>query len=309
MAALSSSSSGSSSSSSSTNSSSAAAVHTPYTNTNALVGCGIAVDVLSILTCTFVVVVTLAIPKLRRSFRSRLILHLCLCDAIYATFTLISLAGFKISNGHVPHGFCDTCGFFRQTFVIASLIWVDCIAVTMLVHALSISYHNRVWFRWWTFCAVSYVPAVAAAILPLFDVGDGYGVVSAWCWVIDFEARLYFLYVEIWATVAFAIVVYIFIFVFVAARLRRKAKEMDAAERKAVQQHGKAEKSHLTMSYYTTLFKQLAPYPLLLIVIWIIPTINRVWSEIDPGAQPFWLQCLQLVLQESNGFFNAVRLR
>ncbi|KAH3765900.1 hypothetical protein Pelo_2206 [Pelomyxa schiedti] len=230
---------------------------------------GLVSALLSLLGSSFVILCFFFLKR-ARNFRSRMIVNLCACDLLSVTCITISLSSYIASGGHTPDTLCNVTGFGHQTGLLASFIWVDNIAIVMFLQAiLHFKPLKTWWFKDWLFMLVAYLPAVVVAILPLFDIADGYGVVVAWCWVNGIEQRIYFVYVPLWFSFLFITVIYAIVAHRVYKDTRARAQSIDLGTH-----HGKSSKlskqaSELTRRYMKKVLRQLSPYPIILFITWV----------------------------------------
>ncbi|KAH3767971.1 hypothetical protein Pelo_62 [Pelomyxa schiedti] len=278
------------------------------------------------------VIMCFCVLKRARNFRSRMIVNLCACDLLSVTCVTISLCSYLASDGHTPNALCDVTGFGHQTGMLASFIWVDNIAIVMFLQAiLHLRPLKSWWFRDWLFMVIAYLPAIVVAILPLFDVAEGYGVVVAWCWLNGVQQRIYFAYIPLWLSFLFITVIYAIVARRIYKDTRERAQSIDQGAHRGKATKLSKKSKELTRRYMKKVLRQLSPYPLILFVTCgfsfyfffpklisnisiehflvikgVPPTINRVWNWADPGGQGMGMQIVHIIFQESQGFLNSL---
>lgn len=228
-----------------------------------------------------------ALPSLRR-FSFRLVAYLSMCDCLSSAMLLLG----------DPRGgsfACSLQSFVSQFSTVASVLWTAAIAfvlwkavVNRSLEAASIPglerrLHALVW-------GCSFV----LMLLPLID--NSYGEAGTWCWIKNTTAgkalRLVVFYIPLWLTVGFNCVMYYYV-----GRTLRRTKQLlsmagvksDSSSVKAIQ-----------------IVQRLGYYPVILMGVWIVPTINRIQNWIAPNSPVAALYIIAAITSSSGGVANAV---
>ena len=263
--------------------------------------------ILSLLGSLAVIVTFLTAPRLRQSFAFQLVFGLSLAEAGNALWPMFYMPS------EAPA--CQAQAALLQFFSLASVLWSAAIARTMYaaLHARSSkvgtpdppnvrAHHAVVWS--------------SAAIFVLIPwTGGVLGPAGAWCWIDAREPnaqafRLCCFYLPLWCVVAYEVVVYYR----VGARLAALTRLAEATEavRADMRRERRARRRERAGAYVDAdaegaypsgaraspsgdgeadarvlrrLLRRLGAYPLILIVAWTFPTVNRVWNWCHRGER------------------------
>lgn len=230
----------------------------------------------------FIVSCFIAFPSLRK-FAFRLVFFLSLSDVFS------SISSF-FGDPPTCSALCYIQGFTQQWFQVSSVLWTTAIAFTLYMSAVKgkvvdeIEIHE---FKIKLFCWG--VPLVLATI-PFMT--SSYENTGGWCWISGRGAggtvqRMLLFYVPIWVAVGFNCYVYYKVIRIIRLVTRNQVGAADLGK-------------------VLSMINRLKLYPLILIVCWIMPTVNRFQNLADPGNPVVWLACTAVGLSSLQGMWNAL---
>eukprot|EP01127_Copromyxa_protea_P022389 TRINITY_DN7_c0_g1_i9.p1 TRINITY_DN7_c0_g1~~TRINITY_DN7_c0_g1_i9.p1 ORF type:complete len:304 (-),score=42.40 TRINITY_DN7_c0_g1_i9:164-1075(-) len=217
-----------------------------------------------------------------RRMASRLILALTVCALLEAFANVFSVSVYGQEQAEA--GECFFQGFLLQFSQIAIFGWITVIAANLylvVVHSRNtanyeVVYHGIVWAF-----------AVLFTLIPL--ASDVYGPAGVWCWM-KREAQGYrwgLFYVPLYIMMAVVILLY--------ALIQRAVRNHFENETTSPSQIDNAEK----------LLVRLKIYPIVFVVCFIFPTINRIYDVAAP-TDSFVLYLLAAASASVLGFINAI---
>ena len=127
-------------------------------------------------------------------------------------------------------------------------------------------------------------------------MSSSYESSGGWCWISGKDAggiaqRLLLFYIPVWTAVSFNC----FVYYKVIKRIRLVSRS---------QQPGDENSGDL--SKILAMINRLKLYPLILVICWIFPTINRIQNFADFYHPQVWLSGIAVGLSSLNGCFNAL---
>lgn len=214
----------------------------------------------------------LAVPPAARTFIFRLVLWMMFAEFFKALTTLL---GGLIESDHT----CVVVAIMNSFGDCASLFWTACIGHTLYDAVFNNGGnrdHEPVMKRFHKF---SWGLSFILTIIPL--ITGSYGEAGGWCWIVDDTAldvamRYIQLYGPLWIIMSYCVYVYYLIYKKLAAR------DLSAVARRC------------------------AMYPMVLVICWTFPSINRVNQIFNPDADVIWLNFMHALMAGMTGFFNAV---
>eukprot|EP00632_Arachnochrysis_sp_CCMP2950_P002793 CAMPEP_0185708274 /NCGR_PEP_ID=MMETSP1164-20130828/26173_1 /TAXON_ID=1104430 /ORGANISM="Chrysoreinhardia sp, Strain CCMP2950" /LENGTH=428 /DNA_ID=CAMNT_0028375719 /DNA_START=21 /DNA_END=1307 /DNA_ORIENTATION=- len=246
-----------------------------------LVGLAIGIASVSAVGGVFVVTSFLKFDRVRGNFGFELVANMSACD-LGACVTYF----FGAPRDRSP--LCTSQAVVQSFFEMASVLFATVIATTLHV---AIRRREAVDARAWRASVYLYAYGAAAflAVMPLTT--SSYGSAGAWCWIRtkprseSHAWRFSVFYVPVWIAIAYNAKVYGEC-AFVLHRLSTIGGD-DAASQKL--------KRTVT---------RLARYPLVLVLAWVFPTINRL-QQTAQHTPLFWLYCLTVLSRGALGAMNA----
>ncbi|KAH3743692.1 slime mold cyclic amp receptor protein [Pelomyxa schiedti] len=220
---------------------------------------------------------------------SRLVLYLM------ASSFLESLANvFSTGIGIYPvtDPLCKAQGVIMQFAQQSEFCWIVAIAVHLF---LGLFLHKRPKRKYEiiTICIVLSL-ATIYTILPA-TTGD-YGASGVWCWITStstgFIWRLIAFYVPLFLDIVIVIVLYALVF-HSARSIFSNATLSDLV-------------STTSKKPGIPILRRLAAYPIILVLVWIFPILNRIQNWVNPDNQIFVLVLLQVLTAPLFGFINSM---
>eukprot|EP01104_Vermistella_antarctica_P012990 TRINITY_DN3855_c0_g1_i2.p1 TRINITY_DN3855_c0_g1~~TRINITY_DN3855_c0_g1_i2.p1 ORF type:complete len:304 (-),score=35.32 TRINITY_DN3855_c0_g1_i2:39-950(-) len=147
-------------------------------------------------------------------------------------------------------------------------------------------YHVAIW-----------ILVVVMTCLPLIGLTYGADGVDAWCWIDPFSSGTLG---AVWVLVAFYIplwIIMVIICVLYAIMARHTSVTFSSIR------HASSDK--LATSTKVAIGKMYL-YPIVLVLVWIWPTIHRIYEIATGGGGPFWLELLDSLFAPSLGALNAI---
>mmetsp|Transcript_14452 Transcript_14452/g.27767 ORF Transcript_14452/g.27767 Transcript_14452/m.27767 type:complete len:326 (-) Transcript_14452:100-1077(-) len=247
-----------------------------------LTALNVAFSSLSFAGSTFIIICFLSFRDLRK-FSFQLVFWLSISDALNCLGNFL---------GH-PHGAtaCYLQAVSTQFFSVCSFLWTTVIAFvlhrTVVEHkpdvaSLGARFHL---FVWGSGCLLAALPATTSSYGPTG---------AAWCWIknssdADQAMRMFVFYLPLWGAILFNCFVYMRVIRILRFTMKVAMGIQDQQRR-------------LEM----TAVHRLGFYPLILIVVWLVPTLNRMQNFIEPHHPKFALYCVHVSLASLQGFFNSL---
>jgi len=236
---------------------------------------------LTIVGCLFIIISMIIFKKLR-SMPSRLIFWLSCSSLITGCVNLLSPA-------RDIEPICYMQGLIMQFSQQATFLWT-CVIATNLFIVLVVRYKKvKLLEKWYHVFVWSY--ATGFALCPIFT--HDYGIAGPWCWITDsfmgnvwrfacfyLPLFMYLIYVFVVYVIVAAVVRYTF------SRISSKTPDQKKRDRRII--------------------NRLVAYPIIFFVLWVFPSINRIYGWASGGNEVFWLFILQSITAPSQGFCNAL---
>jgi len=215
---------------------------------------------------------------------SRLILCLTICAFMESIANLFSLGVYGVEEFRT--GECYFQGFLLQFSQIGIFSWITVIAVNLwlaVVHSrdtasLEIPYHIAVWLF-----------AGLMTLIPLIDAA--YGPAGVWCWIMRPQQyqgyRWGVFYVPLYIMILAVVVFYALISN--AVRSRFDESNSSSAQAAGVQK----------------LLVRLRIYPIVFVLCYIFPTINRIY-DVAAESDSYFLYMTAAITASIQGFVNAI---
>jgi len=220
-----------------------------------------------------------------RNMATRLIFFLSLMFVIEAFSNILTI---PVWNGLGQNKeLCYTQGIMMQFTQIAEFAWITVIAINLYLNVsfkmqtenFEKIYHICVWIFT---CTCTTIP---------FIIDDAYGFNGLWCWLTDTQGKIF------WWTVFYGPLICIWVVVIVLYVLIYRAAQQNA---KALNL-GQDQKN-----YTRAILRHSRAYPVIFIIFYTIPLINRFHDTISPDNNIFALVLLQVLTAPLLGFANAV---
>jgi len=236
--------------------------------------------------CIFVL--HLWLPQLKNSYRGKLVVYLSLAD-MAATFSMMLqfLLYFAGVNRHSIT--CGILGLSLVFFTQSENLWISVMAVYMY---LLIVRNVDLAKKEWILQAVCWGGAAVQSAFPIFH--NGYGESGVWCTIRDPLDNLVFGYSFTWITFSIIFVLYFVIILHM--------QKSGANVQKLLTNEEWEKKKKKDMN----LFKRLAAFPIIFLVQWTPPTINRIQNIIQPNNRIPALFGIHMTFQMTGGFLNAL---
>ncbi|KAH8665442.1 hypothetical protein BGZ61DRAFT_561539 [Ilyonectria robusta] len=266
-----------------------------------------------------------------RSFRHQLILGLAISDFIMALNFLLSTS-MNISKRYIQApeqaAFCNFNGFMTQVFVVQTDYWVLTISIcTYLIladhkHLTSwVQDHEKVLFL------IPWMLSLLWAGLGLWLAG--YGDIGAWCWFTSDKVRLLVNFVPRWIIIVAILAMYSRLYFFLhrahrsflsfgdsssephgscrtidgAVEMRGAARGLAEGANHAAQGRYGSEKTIRRLKMTARLMLM---YPVAYMLIWLLPTIIRIYQATRGRPAPFALQTIDKSCIVIQGLVDAV---
>ncbi|KAH3745422.1 slime mold cyclic amp receptor protein [Pelomyxa schiedti] len=227
-----------------------------------------------------------------RGLSSRLVLYLMASSGAAAAVNLMGL-GIGINPTETP--LCKAQGVTLQFFQQAQFLWVCAIAIHLFIGLVLHKHPKRIYEI--TCHIVIWTLASIYTILPATT--KDYGPAGVWCWIkgedddkSGFIWRLAVFYIPLFSYVLLVFVIYGMSFR-AAQRVFRKVSIGDILCSKK-------------KTPGLAILQRLAIYPLIFVVVWLFPVINRIQNWINPDDEIFGLVLMQVLTAPLFGFWNSV---
>mmetsp|Transcript_16760 Transcript_16760/g.23310 ORF Transcript_16760/g.23310 Transcript_16760/m.23310 type:complete len:339 (-) Transcript_16760:43-1059(-) len=237
---------------------------------------------IALVTCTFVVIVIVLFRKYQFP-SSRLILWLSVASALQ-TFSF-----YTPPKEEVP-SLCYFEAIWTSFFDWSIALWICVIATNLFqVVVLQKSGSEIVSYEKW-YHAFVWVISLIVALLPLSQSGV-YGDSGAWCWIVGTQQawRVGVWYGPLFFFFGYVIIMYFWI-------LKRLYAPSDALQKEGEEEARNRKRAAV----------KLARYPLIFIVLWIFPIINRAQNWISDSDGVFWLVLMHTICTSLQGTINSI---
>ncbi|OWF39216.1 cyclic AMP receptor-like protein A [Mizuhopecten yessoensis] len=237
---------------------------------------------LSLVGSSFVLSITWLFRKYT-AFVQRMIVYLSISAFFHAIFFMM--------GGVYPVGpICVFKGFWITYFHWAVLLWdvhITCNLYRNVVRMESSERLEKI------FCLNCWGIPLVISLVPL--IAGRYGPAGAWCWIVDEWdlERLFLWYIPLFLGIFFMIVVYLYI----VYTLNRKASTWHGTYDPDVEQKKAQLRNDITALRF---------YPLVYLLINIIPLINRIQNAIHEDKPVFALILGQCITAPLQGAINAM---
>eukprot|EP00003_Mantamonas_plastica_P025650 TRINITY_DN5075_c0_g1_i4.p1 TRINITY_DN5075_c0_g1~~TRINITY_DN5075_c0_g1_i4.p1 ORF type:complete len:323 (-),score=61.33 TRINITY_DN5075_c0_g1_i4:60-1028(-) len=172
---------------------------------------------------------------------------------------------------------CDVQAFTTQFFDWATMIYTCCISFN--VYQVIVNKNLEVGkFEGW-YHAVSWLVALLFACLPLID--DHYGESGPWCWITRERDG------DLWRFLLFyvpLIIFFVYILVTYILIVRAVKKDPDVSVHRSFRERDSGIKE-----VELQVLRRLRAYPLVFLLIWTFPLVNRMNDWINPGKPSLFL--------------------
>jgi len=181
-------------------------------------------------------------------------------------------------------GLCKFQACLMQFCQISSIFWAVAIAVHMFLlvkmKVRRTDIHEKV------FHAIIWPLSLLSAALP-FTTGN-YGLAGTWCWITEDKTgdiwRFVVFYIPLWLSMLTVFILYILII----REVRRIYGESGKGSEEA------------------KIVRMLVFYPLIFLICWTFPTINRIYQTATDGNELYWLFILHAMSAPSQGFLTSM---
>eukprot|EP01121_Diplochlamys_sp_Union-15-3_P005251 TRINITY_DN1557_c0_g1_i3.p1 TRINITY_DN1557_c0_g1~~TRINITY_DN1557_c0_g1_i3.p1 ORF type:complete len:347 (-),score=23.07 TRINITY_DN1557_c0_g1_i3:33-1073(-) len=239
---------------------------------------------LSLLGSLFILASMLCFNSMLRKLPSRLILYLTICSLLNSIGNLISFSQLQRKN-LIP---CLVQAVIIQVFGVGTFLWIVVIAFNLYMvvvhHVLSMNKFEKYYhiFCWGICFSLSFLPIITSSYGPV----EG----QLWCWI-SVEKNV--LWGHMWRFVCFFLPLYICLGIIVVlyARVYYAIKSIVPEE---------PEESGVSES----ILRKLKAYPIVFLLVWLFPTINRIFNWVAQDVA-FVLLLLSVLTSPLEGFLNA----
>ncbi len=231
--------------------------------------------------------------QLKMGYGHNLIFLLSISDFVYSWATFIKLGGFSESEtdtGRIDAS-CVAQGFLINFSELSSICWTS--MISLLIYLGTFADITKISKIYWYFSLYSYGLPSILSFGPL--ITKSYGPAGAWCWMNTQNLAQS----DAWI---WALIIYIFswvniIFNFFAVYKAIRYFEIRAFEIK--------EENHKEYNFLKNFCIVLKFFPMILIICWFFPTINRIYTFIS-HKQNVVLFSLHILFTSMTGFFNTL---
>ncbi|KAL5940621.1 hypothetical protein ACKVV1_008288 [Pyricularia oryzae] len=262
-----------------------------------------------------------------RLFRHRLILGLAVSDFLRAVVILVP-AALDLANQPLTaasnYSACVCDGFMVQLFVTQSDYWILTIAIYTFIIVTG-QKQTAAWID-------NHQPVVLVIpwALSLISAGvsltiTSYNDIGSWCWIHQESVRLWYNFVPRWTIIVAMLVMYARISVVLRKAQRGfgtavskkttagrpssgepKPDGINAFEPLSLAEEGGRCSVTENSNRLRKLARHMAMYPIIYIILWILPTIVVLYHVSTNTAAPFPLQTVDKSFIVIQGFVNAI---
>lgn len=248
------------------------------------------IALVSFVASVLVILTVVCVPALRNGDRFQTIAMMCLWNALYESTYAFG------KNRHDHQHSCNLLAVLDQAGAIGVILWNFNLSTELFV---TVVLHGKMKSNIMTSLLankfiVKHVFAIVGitifSLVPL--AADQYGQVGSFCWIKensdnDDAFRFAFFYGPLWIVVVWEVFVY-----FQIVRVFRSLQEL------GILTSGYAEKANKVLN-------ALGLYPLMLMLAWFFPTINRIQNSADRNDPVYWLYMAQAVSMHLQGLMFA----
>eukprot|EP01121_Diplochlamys_sp_Union-15-3_P005252 TRINITY_DN1557_c0_g1_i4.p1 TRINITY_DN1557_c0_g1~~TRINITY_DN1557_c0_g1_i4.p1 ORF type:complete len:346 (-),score=28.98 TRINITY_DN1557_c0_g1_i4:34-1071(-) len=239
---------------------------------------------LSLLGSLFILASMMCFSSMLKKLPSRLILYLTICSLLSCIGSLISFYQFQMKALGIP---CLVQAVIIQVFGVGTFLWIVVIAFNLYMvvvhHVLSMNKFEKYYhiFCWGICFSLSFLPVITGSYGPV----EG----QLWCWI-SVEKNV--LWGHMWRFVCFFLPLYICLGIIVVlyARVYYAIKSIVQSDESEVSGR---------------ILRKLKAYPLVFLLVWILPTINRIFNWVAQDVA-FVLLLLSVLTSPLEGFLNAL---
>eukprot|EP01130_Rhizamoeba_saxonica_P009668 TRINITY_DN3941_c0_g1_i2.p1 TRINITY_DN3941_c0_g1~~TRINITY_DN3941_c0_g1_i2.p1 ORF type:complete len:243 (-),score=32.25 TRINITY_DN3941_c0_g1_i2:590-1318(-) len=186
-------------------------------------------------------------------------------------------------------GFCIAQGLFLQYFQIATFCWITIIAFDLWM--IVVRKRTRTSFLEKFYHIGAWVTALLFALFPL--VTSSYGLSGIWCWIVNTDTassvwRFLVFYIPLYLMILVVIVLYVMI-IYNVIKYFKKSDTDDKSKKRVRRQ-----------------LNRLKLYPIIFLLLYIFPIINRIYDWSSDGDQSFFLFLMQALTAPLLGFANGI---
>jgi len=228
------------------------------------------------------------LPQLKNSFRGKLVVYLSLAD-MAATFSMMVQFMLYFAGVDRHNITCGILGLTLVFFTLSENLWISVMAIYMYLLIVR-NYDSAK--KEWILQAICWGGAAVQSALPIFH--NGYGESGVWCTIRNPLDNLVFSYTFTWITFS---IIFIFYFAIILHMQRSGENVQKLLTDDEWEKKKKKDKN---------LFKRLAAFPIIFLVQWTPPTINRIQNIIQPNNRIPALFGIHMTFQMTGGFLNAL---
>ena len=252
----------------------------------------------SVIACAGVIALILLFKK-HHFFTQRLVLYLNIIALTNAVAVTLHRVDYNGSNS-ATEGFCMFSGFFDQTTSWGLLIAVCCITVNLL---LNVVFQKRTEKLEKLYFVLIFVFPLTFNWIPFIE--QAYGLAGAWCWIrsenedcngtfmFGIVLRFVLWYVPLYVILIILVVIYVIILYKIAKDRHKWEGKYDPNSQQLKEQMQKE-------------VRPLIAYPLIYLLINVVPLINRIHNTVLPSNPELTLWILTALLFPLTGGFMAL---
>lgn len=262
-----------------------------------------------------------------RLFRHKLILGLAISDFLRALDILVPAVmdlRHQSLDKHSDYNGCLANGFIVQLFVTQSDYWVLMIAIYTCIIVTG-QRHIAAWMHSHQLIVMGIPWAISLTSAGVSMSFANYDDIGSWCWIQDEETRLLYNIVPRWAIILAMLVMYARIsFVLLTAQkyfgkavskqnaaggprsLLQNTEVMDSFEPLTVADMDGQCSVQQNSIRLRKLSRHMALYPIVYIVLWILPTAVCLYHTVKKTRAPYALQTVDKSFIVIQGFVNAI---
>ncbi|KAI6380798.1 hypothetical protein MCOR25_001472 [Pyricularia grisea] len=262
-----------------------------------------------------------------RLFRHRLILGLAISDFLRAVVILVP-AALDLANQPLTaisnYSACVCDGFMVQLFVTQSDYWILMIAIYTFIIVTGQN-QTAAWIDNHQIIVLAIPWAISVTSASVSLTISSYNDIGSWCWIHEENIRLWYNFVPRWTIIIAMLVMYARISVvlrkaqrgFGTAASRRttagrpnsgepKQDSLDSFEPLSLAEEGGRCSVTENSNRLRKLARHMALYPIIYIILWILPTIVVLYHVSTNTPAPFPLQTVDKSFIVIQGFVNAI---
>lgn len=208
--------------------------------------------------------------------------------AVLALANLLSYApSFFGPQTDTSSAMCQSQAFLFLLFQLSSIFWTVALSLTLLIIVYrpfaDVSDYSRGWHvLCWGVPLILSITALATRRL-----GDAPG---AFCFFLEPIDEFIFFWLWLWIAFVLFLVVYVL--------ARKRLSELSRTELSVTAQKNLLDRGNRAV-------RRLGPYPLLLFVVWLVPSIIRFYEFAHPDSYVFWAHVVVVILIRMQGVGNA----